>query len=95
LLISAGNEEPEAVFEISSKDMILFKRHPEAISARNLFRCIVGDIFSAGNQVGVELSCGGQKLVAEVTSQAVKELGIGAGCDLFLAIKASAFRRLG
>ena len=43
LLISAGNDEAEAVFEISSKDMILFKRHPEAISARNLFRCKVVD----------------------------------------------------
>ena len=94
LLISAGNEEPESVFEISSKDMILFKRHPEAISARNLFRCKVGDIFTAGNQVGVELSCGGQKLVAEVTGQAVKELEISEGAELYLAIKASAFRRL-
>ena len=91
LLISAGNDEPEAVFELSSKDMILFKRHPEAISARNLFRCTVVDIFTAGNQVGVELSCGGQKLVAEVTGQAVKELEISEGAELYLAIKASAF----
>jgi molybdate transport system ATP-binding protein len=94
LLISAGNDEAEAVFEISSKDMILFKRHPEAISARNLLRCTVVDIFTAGNQVGVELFCGGQKLVAEVTSQAVKELEISEGAELYLAIKASAFRRL-
>ena len=36
MLISAGNEEPEAFFELSSKDIILFKRHPEAISASNL-----------------------------------------------------------
>jgi len=39
LLISAGNEEPEALFELSSRDIILFKRHPEAISARNLLPC--------------------------------------------------------
>jgi molybdate transport system ATP-binding protein len=94
LLISAGNDESEAVFEISSKDMILFKRHPEAISARNLLRCTVNEIFMAGNQVGVELSCGGQKLVSEVTSQAIKELEICEGVELYLAIKASAFRRL-
>jgi molybdate transport system ATP-binding protein len=94
LLISAGNDEPEAVFEISSKDMILFKRHPEAISARNLFRCAVVDIFTVGNQVGVELSCGREKLVAEVTKQAVKDLEISQGSELYLAIKASAFRRL-
>jgi len=94
LLISAGNEEPEAVFEISSKDIILFKRHPEAISARNLLRCKVTDIFMTGNQVGVELSCGSQKLVAEATKEAVRELEISAGIELYLAIKASAFRRL-
>lgn len=94
MLISAGTDEPEAVFEISSKDMMLFKRHPEAISTRNLFRCQVEDIFSAGNQIGMELSCGGQKLVAEVTRQAVQDLAISNGAELFLAIKASAFRRL-
>jgi molybdate transport system ATP-binding protein len=95
LLISAGHDEPEALFELSSKDIILFKRHPEAISARNLLRGTVANTFVSGNGIGVELICGDQRLVAEVTSQAVKELGIGAGCDLFAAIKASAFRRLG
>jgi molybdate transport system ATP-binding protein len=94
LLISAGNDEREAVFEISSKDMMLFKRHPEAISARNLFKCSVSNLFTAGNQVGVELFCGGQKLVAEVTRQAVKDMEISEGAELYLAIKASAFRRL-
>jgi len=94
LLISAGSDEPEAVFEISSKDMMLFKRHPEAIDAQNLFRCSVGNLFPAGNQVGVELSCGSQNLVAEVTRQAVRDLEISEGAELFLAIKASAFRRL-
>jgi molybdate transport system ATP-binding protein len=74
--------------------MILFKRHPEAISARNLFRCTVVDIFMVGNQVGVEVSCGSQRLVAEVTKQAVRELEISEGGELYLAIKASAFRRL-
>jgi molybdate transport system ATP-binding protein len=94
LLIAAGNDEPEAVFEISSKDMMLFKRHPEAISARNLFKCRVFGLFTTGTQVGVELSWGNQKLVAEVTNQAVKELDISEGAELYLAIKASAFRRL-
>jgi molybdate transport system ATP-binding protein len=95
LLISAGNDEPEALFELSSKDIILFKRHPEAISARNLLRCAVSNIFASGNGIGVELICGGEKLVAEVVSQAARDLGIVTGCELFAAIKASAFRRLG
>jgi molybdate transport system ATP-binding protein len=95
LLISAGNDEPEALFELSSRDIILFKRHPEAISARNLFRGIVVSTFAVGNRAGVELACGDQKLVAEVAEQAVKELGISAGSELYIGIKSSAFRRLG
>jgi molybdate transport system ATP-binding protein len=95
LLISAGNDQPEALFELSSKDIILFKRHPEAISARNLLRGTVVRTFVSGNRIGVELACGDQRLVAEVADQAVKELDIVAGGELFLAIKASAFRRLG
>jgi molybdate transport system ATP-binding protein len=95
LLISAGNDQPEALFELSSKDIILFKRHPEAISARNLLRGTVVRTFVSGYSIGVELACGDQRLVAEVTDPAAKELGIVAGCQLFLAIKASAFRRLG
>ena len=94
LLISAGNDELESLFELSSRDIILFKRHPEAISARNLLRCLVLDTFRAGNRTGVELACGDQRVVAEVTEQAVPELGISEGAELYLAIKASAFRRL-
>ncbi len=95
LLISAGNDQTEAIFELSSKEIMLFKRHPEAISARNLLRCSVLGTFDSGNKVGVELACGDQLLVAEVVRQAADELGIFAGCELYAAIKASAFRRLG
>jgi molybdate transport system ATP-binding protein len=94
LLISAGNDEAEALFELSSRDIILFKRHPEAISARNLFSGIVVDTFRAGNRTGVELACGDQRVVAEVTEQAIQELKIFPGVQLYLGIKASAFRRL-
>ena len=46
LLISAGNDRSEALFELSSKDIILFKKHPEAISARNLLKCLVVSTFN-------------------------------------------------
>jgi molybdate transport system ATP-binding protein len=95
LLISAGNDEAEAIFELSSKDIILFKQHPEAISARNLLKCTVANTFAAGNRIGAELVCGEKTLVAEMTRQAAAELGVTEGCELFAAIKASAFRRLG
>jgi molybdate transport system ATP-binding protein len=95
LLISAGNDHAETLYELSSKDIILCKQHPEAISARNLLTCTVVNTFVSGNRIGVELACGEERLMAEVVEQAAKELGITAGCKLFAAIKAAAFRRLG
>jgi molybdate transport system ATP-binding protein len=95
LLISAGGDRPEALFELSSKDIILIKQHPNAISARNLLDCTVSGTFRSDNKVGVELACGDGRLVAEVVQEAARELGIEKGIRLFAAIKASAFRRLG
>lgn len=95
LLISSGDDRPEALFELSSKDIILCKRHPEAISARNLLACTVASTFVSGKRIGVELACGDQMMVAEIVESAAEELGIRAGCELFAAIKAVAFRRLG
>ncbi len=95
LLISAGSDKSEELFELSSKDIIIFKKHPEAISARNLLECFVVSTFASGHRVGIELACGGGRLIAEVVSQAADELGIVVGNKLYAAIKASAFRRLG
>jgi len=95
LFISAGSDEPEALFELSSKDIMLFKQHPEAVSARNLIKCTVISTFASGNRVGVELASGEGRLVAEVVKQAVVDLKIDIGSELYVAIKASAFRRMG
>jgi molybdate transport system ATP-binding protein len=95
LLLSAGNRDAASgLFELSSKDIILFKKHPEAISARNLLQCTVSGLFAGGAKIGVELQCGGGKLVAEIVPDAARELAIDKGCTVFAAIKASAFRRL-
>ena len=95
LLISAGSDQQQALFELSSKDIILFKKHPEAISARNLFKCTVISTFESGSRVGIELASGEGRLIAEVVRQAAVELQIVAGSELYAAIKASAFRRIG
>jgi len=84
----------DSVFELSSKDIMLFKGRPEAISARNLMRCTVLSIFELENRIGVELNCGGQKLIATVVRQAASELEIRIGEEIYAVIKASAFRRL-
>jgi molybdate transport system ATP-binding protein len=94
LLISAGSERSGGMAELSSKDIILFKQHPEAISARNLLECTVRSLFSSGRKIGVELDCGGNTLIAEVVQDAVNELCIAPGSTVYAAIKASAFRML-
>jgi molybdate transport system ATP-binding protein len=94
LLLSGGSDRDESVAELSSKDIILFKQHPEAISARNLLECGVRSLFSSGRKIGVELDCAGNTLIAEVVQDAVNELGITAGSTIYAAIKASAFRML-
>lgn len=95
LLLSLGNRDTtNGIFELSSKDIILFKRHPEAVSARNLLECIVVSLFESGTKMGVELACANGRLIAEIVPDAARELGIEAGSVVYAAIKASAFRRL-
>jgi molybdate transport system ATP-binding protein len=94
LFISSGAEAEEGLLELSSREIILFKRHPEAISARNLLNCRVTDIFATGTRIGVEMECGGERLVAEVSEKAADELSITKGTEIYAAIKATAFRRL-
>jgi molybdate transport system ATP-binding protein len=94
LCISGGDDRPDPLFALSSRDIILFRKHPEAISARNLFKCIVTGTFPAGAWVGIELDCRGERLVAEVVLAAAKELECAVGSELYAAIKASSFRKL-
>ena len=94
LCISEGDDRPDPLFALPSRDVILFRRHPEAISARNLFRCTVTGTFPAGAWVGIELDCRGERLVAEVVRAAVEELECAVGSELYTAIKASSFRKL-
>lgn len=94
LLLSAGSERSCSMAELSSKDIILFKQHPEATSARNLLQCRVLSLFSSGRKIGVELDCSGNTLIAEVVQDAVDELGITPGNTVYAAVKASAFRMI-
>lgn len=95
LVLNTPPNGDEHLFELSSKDMILFKKHPEAISARNLLRCTVTGVFEAGRKAGIELGCCGERLVAEVAGEAAREMELTVGSEVFAAVKASAFRRLG
>jgi molybdate transport system ATP-binding protein len=70
------------------------KKHPEAISARNLLECQVAELFDSGGRKGGVLESDGERIVAEIVRSASEELEITPGLTLFAAIKASAFRRL-
>ena len=95
LLLTTGSGDADGgLCELSSRDIILCKRHPEAVSVRNLLLCTVTETFSSGNMVGVELDCDGERLIAEVVLPAAAELDIHPGAPFYAAIKASAFRRL-
>ncbi len=94
LLISGGGADRASLFELSSREIILFKKHPEAISARNLLHCTVTEMFESDGRVGIVLSVNGEKLVAEIVRSAADELDITIDSPLFAAIKASSFRKL-
>ena len=94
LLVSDGQEGKTSLFELSSRDIILFKQHPKAISARNLLACTVTELFRSDGRLGVVLSSCGKKLIAEIVRSAAEELDITEGSTIFAAIKASSFRRL-
>jgi len=94
LLLSDHPNPQNGLFELSSKDVLLFKKHPHALSARNLVTGTIRELIPQGGSVGVELDCGGQYLIAQVVREAALELGLKVGGQVYAAIKASAFRRL-
>lgn len=94
-LLLTDHEQPEAgLFELSSKDVLLFKNHPHALSARNLLNATISELIPQGGSVGVKLTCGGEELIAQVVREAALELEMEVGMPIYAAIKASAFRKL-
>jgi molybdate transport system ATP-binding protein len=86
----------EAIFELAARNMVLVQKNPGTVSARNLFPARVERLLDFGRMVGVELSCFGQEhLVVEVVREAAAELSLEPGLSLFVAVKATAFRRVG
>ena len=94
LILTEQSDAAENVFELDAREILLFRCHPEATSARNLLECQVNRIFRSGNRVRVELLSGGRQLIAQIVPESVAEMGICEGCTVIAAIKASAFRKL-
>jgi molybdate transport system ATP-binding protein len=93
MLLKSGN--PAAgQFALGARDILLFKKHPEATSARNMLACAVRRMYETEWLTGVELDCGSGTLIAEIVPQAVEEMGLQPGSEVVAVFKASAFRRL-
>ncbi len=94
LLLVNSAKRQAGLFELSSKDVLLIKNHPQALSARNLIKAKISDLIPQGGSVGVKLDCHGEELIAQVVREAALELNLEVGKPIFAAIKASAFKRL-
>jgi molybdate transport system ATP-binding protein len=93
MLVKTQNPGP-GEFALNGRDILLFKKHPEATSARNMLSCVVRKTYQTDWLVGVELDCGGNTLIAEIVPQSLEELDIRQGSELVAVFKASAFQRL-
>lgn len=94
LMVVKTHEVSPGQFSLSSRDILLFKKHPQATSARNMLPCTVRATYQTEWLVGVELDCNGNTLIAEIVPQSVHEMDIKPGCNLVAVFKASAFQRL-
>lgn len=94
LILAEPGGRGDNLFELGAKDVTLFKKHPEATSARNLLPCRVSDVFGDGNRIGVDLAFDGGHLISQIVPDSVRELGIKKGAEVVAVIKASAFRKL-
>lgn len=81
-------------FSLNSRDILLFKKHPEAASARNMLPCTVRKTYNTDWLVGVELDCEGKTFIAEIVPQSLEELDIHEGSKVIAVFKASSFRQL-
>jgi molybdate transport system ATP-binding protein len=94
LVLTEQGENEENVFELDAREILLFKRHPEATSARNLLPCTVNKLFTVGNRVRVELQCGSETITVQIVPESMRELELEIGKEVVAVIKASAFRKL-
>lgn len=94
LILLETSDQEEHLFELDSRDILLFKRHPEATSARNLIPCTVRKIFTVGNRVRVEVQNGDTTLIAQIVPESLREMELAEGKEVVAAIKASSFKKI-
>lgn len=73
---------------IAAQDVILSRTRPEGLSALNILPGVVSVVrMGDGPGAMVQLSVGGEPLLARVTRRSAEALGIGAGVEVFAVVK--------
>jgi len=91
LLLPDGAAE-DSVFELSARNIFLTKKVPEKESSRNVLKCKVANLFVVGGETGIEMECGGDRLIAEIGNEGARELDLREGMDIYAIISPSALR---
>lgn len=94
LILTEYGPNNENIFELDAREIVLFKHHPEATSARNVLPCRVRKLFTAGNRVRVELQCGVNTLIVQIVPESKRELELAPNKEVVAVIKASAFKKV-
>lgn len=86
-LVVPPGSEGRVIATVHPRAIALYRSRPDG-SPRNVWRAPIVAIESAGDRVRVQVG-GAVPLVAEVTPQAVAELGLALGGDVWVALKAT------
>ena len=89
-----GPSGGSVMVSLRAADIILSLDAPSRISARNIVRAVVAEIHEVGPQVLVYVDVG-ERLVAEITRGALRELDLRPGVEVYLVIKTSSIGVMG
>jgi molybdate transport system ATP-binding protein len=82
------NPGENVVVSLGANQIILAADQPTNISARNIFGGRVSEVWAKQGKVFAEVDAG-EKFIVELTENALNELGIYPGSDVFLVFKSS------
>ena len=82
------NPGEKVVVSLGANQIILAADQPTNISARNIFGGRVTEVWSKQGKVFAEVDAG-EKFIVELTENALNDLGISTGNDVFLVFKSS------
>lgn len=83
-----------AIVSLRASDIILSLNSPSNISARNIVKARIEEIHEVGSQVLVYLDVG-ERLVSEITHDALLELDLHPGAEVYMVIKTSSICVMG